>query len=149
MTMFKETKITPAEIIYAKSGISFIVLFMYLLIRRIYVLELDIQLRSMVLIRALLVFAGMTFFYFSLNNLDSLSLTLIPQFSALGISHFITLKQERSLFQNVLAMALCLISLIMTLIYTIDQTGDDDMVYSKIKGFGQAVASGVILSIVS
>jgi hypothetical protein len=54
---------TSYEVVYAKSALSTFVLFIYLLSKGIYILDIEKELRSKVIIRGLLIFAGMTLFY--------------------------------------------------------------------------------------
>jgi hypothetical protein len=61
---------TSYEVVYAKSALSTFVLFIYLLSKGIYILDIEKELRSKVIIRGLLIFAGMTLFYSSIHNLN-------------------------------------------------------------------------------
>ena len=89
--IFRETNITSYEIVYVKSAASTFFLFAYLLISGIYILDVENHLRRPVIARGILILLGMTMFYASVHNFNCLSTALITQFTALGLTHYVTL----------------------------------------------------------
>ena len=119
--VYKKTNITPFEIIYAKCAISALVLFVIILSKGIYIFDIEVNLRSKVVLRGMLIFLGLVLFYESMQYIPSLSYNLIFQFAGLGVTHFFFIKKDKKGLWDTLSFGLCIISIILIPIETFEK----------------------------
>lgn len=86
LLLFKVSDITAYEIVYFKCAATTLVMFCYLLYNGVYILALESNLRSSVILRGFLYFGGIVFFLLGVEDLESISTALIIQQCAMCIA---------------------------------------------------------------
>eukprot|EP00347_Sterkiella_histriomuscorum_P024509 403330864 len=151
--LYRDTNITAYEIVYAQCAVCTLILFITLLMKNIYVLDVEKNQRANIIIKGFLYFIGQTFLYNSMHRLNNPIVMLIVCFTTTGVSQFFIEKHERREDINVYTMSASLILLLlicMGLAQPIISSKQkiETLNFNPIIGFFFSCISGIVFSFI-
>jgi len=157
--LFRHSSITSYEIVYASYAFCSLFMFSHLIYKNQYVLDLEADKRTLVLLRGFLSFVGIVLYFEGIRILESVTVAAVVQIGVMIVTRFFLGKEARQRVENIGAMGLSAIAIVLMIIVKIEPVktlGEAENIVKatsinpdNLKGLTYSALSGLLLGLIN